>query len=219
MVIEDDPGINRGLSQTLKTEGYKTLPVLNGKSALHLLKENPDLIILDINLPDVSGFDLCKEIRKGNSIPIIFLTARESEMDQLKGYTLGCDDYVTKPFSTTLLLLKIKALLKRSGSQKDIIEKGDIVFHPMKKTLYKNNEKISLSSTELKLLTLFITNPGIVLTKEIVMDRIWGCENRIVEENTLTVAINRLRKKIEDDHKKPEYIKTLFGIGFYWDEV
>ena len=218
LIIEDDPGIMRGLSLTLKKERYNILSAGCGRSALPLLKKDLQLIILDINLPDTTGFDLCRKIRKDSSVPIIFLTARDSEMDQLRGYTLGCDDYITKPFSSTLLILKIKALLKRTGKGETIIIRGNFEYHRDKNVLYKNGDNISLSSTEMKLFILFITNTGIVLTKDVIIERIWGCENKIVEENTLTVTVNRLRKKIEDDHKNPIYIKTLFGIGFYWDE-
>lgn len=219
LIVEDDPGISRGLKITLEKEGYSVLQAFNASEALILAAKKPSLVLLDINLPDSSGFELCRKFRAEHRFPLIFLTARSGEMDQLRGYSLGCDDYITKPFSSEILKMKIKALLRRTPSVHPHLISGDIEFSPSEMKLLVNGEAQEISSREIRLLTLFMENPGQVFTKERLMDELWGRENRVVEGNTLTVAINRLRKKIEENAKNPRYLKTLFGVGFYWDET
>ncbi|MGM9536260.1 MAG: response regulator transcription factor, partial [Intestinibacter sp.] len=178
-----------------------------------------DFLLLDIGLPDGSGLDLCSEIKNQIDFPVVFFTANDTEEDMIRGFESGCDDYISKPFSIEVLKFKINAILKRS----DIKAKKLFVYKELKidfdsKKVYKRNEEIKLSVTEYKLLELLCKNKGIAMTKEVLLDKLWDYNGNYVDDNTLSVNVRRLRKKIEDDPKNPEYIVTLFGIGYILGE-
>lgn len=220
LIVEDDKLLNRGVSFALKKEGYNTISVYTKQEAKNAISENHiDFLLLDIGLPDGSGLDLCSEIKNQIDFPVVFFTANDTEEDMIRGFESGCDDYISKPFSIEVLKFKINAILKRS----DIKAKKLFVYKELKidfdsKKVYKRNEEIKLSVTEYKLLELLCKNKGIAMTKEVLLDKLWDYNGNYVDDNTLSVNVRRLRKKIEDDPKNPKYIVTLFGIGYILGE-
>lgn len=214
LLIEDDAVLRNGLEFDLSAEGYKILSAQNGKTATMLMEKNVDIALLDINLPDTDGFMLCREIKKRKNIPVIFLTCRDLEADELHGFDCGADDYVTKPFSMLLLRKRIAAVLGRNGNG-DVYSDGYLNIDFEKFTAYAGEKTISLTPTEYRLLKIFISNGGNVLTRRILLEKLWDNENNFVDEHALTVNINRIRSKIEDDSHK--YIKTIYGIGYVWN--
>lgn len=220
LIIEDDISLNRGVTFALKKEGYEVISAYTkeeGKVAI--LQNQIDFLLLDINLPDGSGLDFCKEINDKVDFPIVFFTANDTEEDMIKGFESGCDDYISKPFSIGVLKFKINAILKRNcGEAKNIFKYKDLKIDFDSRKVHKRDEEIYLTATEYKLLELLSKNKGRAMTKEILLDKLWDNNGNYVDENTLSVNIRRLRKKIEDDSKNPEYIITLFGIGYIMEE-
>jgi len=220
LIIEDDRVLNKGVAFALKKEGYKIISAYNmeeGKNAI--LQNEIDFLLLDINLPDGSGLELCRSINDKMDFPIVFFTANDTEEDTIEGFECGCDDYISKPFSMDVLKLKISAILKRNtSSKKDIFKYKNMKIDYISRKVYKNDEEIYLTVTEYKLLEVLSRNKGRAMTKEILLDKLWDNNGNYVDENTLSVNIRRLRKKVEDDAKNPEYIVTLFGIGYIMGE-
>ena len=221
LIIEDDITLNKGIMLTLRQNDINIKQAFTLEDSRNILKkEKIDLIILDVNLPDGNGFDFCKEIREKSTIPIIFLTACDMELDIVTGLELGADDYITKPFSLMVLRARVMVALRRlenkNSNNKITIDNLILDFDKMEFT--KDNNKINLSKTEQKLLKMLITNKGRVLTREQLIDNVWDNESEFVEENALTVNIKRLREKIEDNKSKPKYIKTVYGIGYIFSE-
>lgn len=220
LIVEDDKLLNRGVSFALKKEGYNTISVYTKEDAKNSILENHiDFLLLDIGLPDGSGLDLCGEIKNKIDFPIVFFSANDTEEDMIRGFENGCDDYISKPFSIEVLKFKINAIIKRS----DIKAKKLFIYKDLKvdfdsKKVYKKNQEIKLSVTEYRLLELLCKNKGIAMTKEVLLDKLWDYNGNYVDDNTLSVNVRRLRKKIEDDSKNPEYIITLFGIGYMLGE-
>lgn len=214
LLIEDDVALRDGLTFDLSAEGYKILSAENGKRAAALLEQTVDIALLDVNLPDTDGFTLCREIKKKKKIPVIFLTCRDLEADELQGFDSGADDYVTKPFSMPLLRKRIAAVLGRSGNGA-VYADGFLQIDFDKLTARAGEKQISFTPTEYKLLRIFTANGGNVLTRRILLEQLWDNENNFVDEHALTVNINRIRSKIEDDSHK--YIKTVYGIGYVWN--
>lgn len=221
LLVEDDESLNRGISFKLKKEGYNVFEVASLEGARKIIdNENIDLIILDVNLPDGNGFEFCSEIRKKNNVLIIFLTVCDQEVDMVTGYDVGGDDYITKPFSLMVLMLKVKAVLRRKKNEKNkkIISSGDIVFYDEELKVFKNDKELSLSKTELKLLKYLMCNYKQIITKEQLLNELWDVDGNFINENTLAVNIRRLREKIEENPSKPKYIKNIRGIGYTWGE-
>ena len=220
LIVEDDKLLNKGVSFALKKEGYNTISAYTKEEARDAIFQNHiDFLLLDVGLPDGSGLDLCREIRNKIDFPIVFFTANDTEDDMIRGFESGGDDYISKPFSIEVLKFKINAMLKRS----DIKAKKLFIYKDLKldldsKKVYKKNEEIKLSATEYKLLELLCQNKGVAMTKEVLLDKLWDYKGNYVDDNTLSVNVRRLRKKIEDDPKNPEYIITLFGIGYMLGE-
>lgn len=213
-LIEDDTALRNGLAFDLAAEGYHILSAENGKTAITFLGQPVDLVLLDINLPDTDGFRLCREIKKQKNIPVIFLTCRDLEADELHGFDCGADDYITKPFSMPLLRKRIAAVLKRNGNS-HVYTDGFLDIDFEKHTAYAGEKDISFTPTEYKLLQIFLSNSGNVLTRRMLLENLWDNENNFVDEHTLTVNINRIRSKIETKNHK--YIKTVYGIGYIWE--
>ena len=218
LIIEDDKLLNEGISFALKNEGYSVLSSHNNRDAKKMLNDKVDLILLDINLPDGDGIDICKYIRKEMSMPIIFLTAKDTEEDIVRGFKAGGDDYITKPFSLPILKERIKAVLKRGTAQGNIYNFKELKFDFDKLSLTKNDLEIPITKIEVKLLELFIENKGKVLTRTQILEKIWDIDGDFIDENTVSVNIRRLRTKIEDDPSNPIFIKTVFGIGYIWGD-
>lgn len=220
LIIEDDRILNRGVSFALKKDGYDILSAhtkLEGKQII--LNNKIDFLLLDINLPDGNGIELCREIREKVSFPIVYFTANDTEEDMVKGFESGCDDYIAKPFSVELLKHKISAMLRRNIIvNNNIFGYRDLKIDFDKMAVWIKEKEIALTATEYKLLELLARNKGKVLTKEMLLEKLWDNSGNFVDENTLSVNIRRLRKKIEIDSKKPEYVVTVFGIGYIFGE-
>lgn len=219
LIVEDDKLINDGIKKALVDKGYIVYQAESMMDTMKLMDKNCDLILLDINLPDSDGFRLCKKIKSTTDASIIFITAQDTEEDILKGFELGGDDYVTKPFSLPILIKRIEAVLKRQvNDSKDIYVINDLVFNFDSKTLSKNGKGIVLTLTETKILSLLIKNKNNILTRNKLLELVWDIDGNFVDEKALNVNISRLRKKIEDNGSEPKYIKTVFGIGYKWSD-
>lgn len=220
LYVEDDLSLIDGLKYTLETNGYIVDIARTVKEALPLFKNNQyDLLLLDVTLPDGTGFDICCEARKLSTVPIIFLTASDAEVNIVKGLDMGGDDYITKPFKLNELLSRIKALLRRSlkFSQADtILEANGIKIDTMERLVWKNDILLELTLIEYKLLCLFMQNPNHLLTREIILDRLWDGNGNYVDDNTLSVYVRRLRNKIEDTPNTPKFLMTERGFGYKW---
>ena len=220
LIVEDDEIIGGGVKFFLEQKGFRV--GLEGSLSLarEALSRPWDLIILDQMLPDGTGLELCKEIRNTSRVPIIFLTALDTNSDMIEGFQAGCDDYVSKPFDIEILYQRIQAVLRRSAndSESELFHYEDMTLDFSRMQVKMGEEYIKLSATEYKLLELLIKNKGQVLTRQNIIERIWDCDENYVDENTLNVHIRRLRKKIEPDDKSPKYIVTVFGIGYTFGE-
>jgi len=217
LVVEDDMMLNSGLCYNLELDHYQAVFAYDTAMALEKIKDEPfDLIVLDVNLPDGSGFDLCKKIKTIQEVPIVFLTARDLESDVMAGFELGADDYITKPFNINIFRKKVAVILKRSGKSvdKDSYVCGELTIDFDKMVAVVKGESVIFTPTEYKMLRIFTNNPNILLTRQILLEKLWDYESNFVDEHTLTVNINRLRSKIETEDKK--YIKTVYGMGYLW---
>lgn len=217
LVVEDDAMLNSGLCYNLELDEYKAVPVHNAATAMEKIKgETFDLIILDVNLPDEDGFELCKKIKAAQDIPVVFLTARDLEADVMEGFDLGADDYITKPFNINIFRKKVAAVLKRAKRSQDqgLFECGDLVIDFDKLTAAVRDEPVILTPTEYKILKIFTGNPGLLLTRQVLLEKLYDVDADFVDEHALTVNINRLRGKIETKDRK--YIRTVYGMGYIW---
>ena len=221
LIIEDDQGLRQGIAFSLVQEGYEVLQAQNGKEGYRLfLQEAPQGILLDLNLPDMDGNDLCRKIRESSQVPILMLTARDMETDEIMGLSSGADDYMTKPFSVAVLKLRLEKLLGRKGekTKSHILSSGDIVMDTDLIKVWKAQQEMECSVTEFKILKYFLENKNQVLTQNQILEAVWDREGKFVNPNTLQVNIRRLRKKIEEDPSRPRFIKTIHGIGYIWEE-
>lgn len=217
LIVEDDKLLLNTLKFDLESDGFNIISASSYKEGLKASRENTfDLAILDINLPDGDGFNICKEIKDRSKTPVVFLTARDLEGDEIKGFDLGADDYITKPFSLNLLKRRINAVLKRVGIYDKSTNYDDgflsIDFDTYKVTSF--GKECNLTSTEANLLLLLIEGKGIILTRKLLLQKLWDQNLKFVDDHTLSVHINRLRSKIERDEHK--YIKTIYGVGYQW---
>ena len=216
LIIEDDTDLQDGLSFSMQAEGYQTRTASTVKEGLRIFhEEGCDLLLLDCNLPDGNGFDLCARIKGERDIPIFMLTARDTEMDEVKALETGMDDFMSKPFSLAVLKARIKKLLRRDTLQVPL-SSGDIRIDRNTCKVYKNQTEIHCSRTEYQLLLYFAEHAGRVLSKEQILDSVWDSQGNYVDENTVSVNIRRLRSKLEDDPKHPEHLVNVYGIGYIW---
>ncbi len=216
LIIEDDTDLQDGLSFSLQAEGYQTRTASTVKEGLRIFhEEGCDLLLLDCNLPDGNGFDLCARIKGERDIPIFMLTARDTEMDEVKALETGMDDFMSKPFSLAVLKARIKKLLRRDTLQVPL-SSGDIRIDRNTCKVYKNQTEIHCSRTEYQLLLYFAEHAGRVLSKEQILDSVWDSQGNYVDENTVSVNIRRLRSKLEDDPKHPKHLVNVYGIGYIW---
>ena len=220
LIIEDDLSLINGLSFAIKKQGYKLDIARTSREADEIWSDGKyDLVILDVSLPDGSGFDLCRKIRQTSKVPIIFLTAADEETDIIMGLDIGADDYITKPFKLAVLLSRINAILRRSNDFNTAdteLNSNGIRVELLKNKVYKNNTPIELTANEYKLLCMFMENPDIVLSADRILSKLWDCDENYVDNNTLTVYIRRLRAKIEDNPSEPKMIVTVRGMGYKW---
>jgi len=219
LLLEDDEALSTGIVMAMNRENYEFTQCFTISETREVLKGQIfDLIILDINLPDGSGLELCHKIRENNKTPIILLTARGTELDIVAGLETGADDYITKPFSLMVLRARVNALFRRLEPEEKTsdYQTGPFIFHFKVMDFLKNNTSIDLSKTEQKLLYLFISNPNQILSRTRMMEYVWPDGTEYVEDNALSVTIRRLRDKLEDNPSRPEYIKTMYGLGYMW---
>ena len=219
LVIEDDTDLREGLAFSLTSEGYAIEAAGTLYAAWRSLQTKPcDLVLLDCNLPDGSGFDFCTRIKKDRDIPILMLTARDTEMDEVKALELGMDDFMSKPFSLAVLKARVKKLLQKAEPQTQLVS-GGIRIDRNSCRIFKDGEEVACSKIEYQILAYLMENAGKVLSKEQILSHVWDSQGRFVEENAVPVNIRRLRLKIEDDPKEPERIKTVHGIGYVWKHI
>lgn len=221
LIVDDEEHIIELLKFNLLNSGYEVLTANNGVDAVKIAKaEKPNLLLLDLMLPGIDGFDVCKEIKRNNEMKnttIIMLTAKGEELDKILGLELGADDYITKPFSVRELLARVKAVLRRSNSfnepEDEIYDSQNLKVDFERHEVYVNGEKVDLTLKEFELLQILIKNKGKILKRETLLDKIWGYEY-IGETRTVDVHIRYLRKKIEEDDKNPRFIETIRGVGY-----
>ena len=216
-VLEDDSAIGMGLSYSLENEGYSVTLAKTVSDALNIIEnELFSLYILDLTLPDGSGYDVCKKIKEKGDLPVIFLTAYDDEVNVVMGFELGADDYISKPFRLKELLVRIKSVLRRynKDSADGIIKIKELTINTNEAKVYKNGTEIILTAMEYRLLLILLNNRGTVLSRAKLLENIWDIDSAFVEDNTLTVYIKRLRDKIEEDIANPVYIKTVRGLGY-----
>ncbi len=224
LVVEDEKLISDIIKFSLEKEGYQVVTAYDGNEAIRLYEEQkPDLILLDIMLPNKDGFEVCKEIRKVGNKPIIMLTAKDTEIDKVLGLEIGADDYVTKPFSNRELVARIKALLRRYNADDGlndapVISAGDITINDTTYEVHKRGELLNLTHREFEILHYFAKRKGVVLTREHLLQAVWGYDY-FGDERTVDVTIRRLREKIEDNPSNPEYIITKRGLGYYFANI
>lgn len=224
IVVEDDLALSTGLCFELDTEGYVSMPAYNCQKARQLLLDGEiGLVLLDVNLPDGNGFDLCREIKAKNpKLPVIFLTANDLEQNALEGFDLGAEDYVTKPFNMKILLRRVEVALRRAGEQKiqkDAMQWSDgfLMLDFTALTAQRGGETLSITPNEYKLLRTLTEHAGQVLTRQILLERLWDSGGNFIDDHTLTVTMNRLRAKVEDDTHT--YIQTIRGMGYVWKGI
>ena len=218
---EDDLSLIGGLSFAMQRQGYQVQVARTCMEAEAMWEgRRCDLVILDVTLPDGSGFDLCQKIRQSSKVPIMFLTAADEETDMIMGLDIGGDDYITKPFKLAVFLSRVNALLRRCDNFKrtdNELSSNEIQIQLLKGEVYKHGALLELTAGEYKLLRFFMEHPNQVLSSEQILSRLWDCEENYIDSNTLTVYIRRLRTKIEDDPKEPKRIVTVRRMGYKWN--
>lgn len=213
LIAEDDESILMGLKFCLEQEGFEVQTVSTGKEALDLRKEKFNLILLDLNLPDMHGFEVLKKWK--DKAPVICLTACDEEVSIVQGLDMGAYDYITKPFKTRELISRIKNILRREGTNNfTLIELGNLVIDTKSAKVLKNGKDVFLTNMEYKILLILVSNPKMVFTREKILADIWDVNEEYVNDNTLTVYIKRLREKIEDDPNHPKIIETVRKVGY-----
>lgn len=225
LVVDDEKPILEILKFNLEKEGFKVLGAADGEEGLVLaLTQNPDLILLDIMLPKLDGFDVCKRIREKSNVPIIMITAREEEVDKVLGLELGADDYITKPFSIREVLARVKANMRRfagegkEGAQDLIVAAPNLVINTTKYEAVKNGVTLDLTLREYELLKFLVTQPNRIFSREALLSSVWGYEF-YGDVRTVDVTVRRLREKVEDDSSNPRYILTKRGVGYYFSKA
>ena len=226
LIVDDEPSMLELLDYNLKKEGYCVVSAQSGTQALKAFNENAvSLIILDIMMPGLDGFDVCREIRKFSSVPIIMLTAKSSETNKIVGLELGADDYVTKPFSVGELMARVKAILRRSAQRNETPDaepagpmvRADLCINKMKRTVSVRGAAVELTTREFDLLFLLASNPGMVFTREQILDKLWGNESYVIDR-AIDVHIRHLREKLEISPDAKKYISTVRGVGYRFEE-
>nr|WP_312419107.1 response regulator transcription factor [Anaerospora hongkongensis] len=219
LVVDDDARILKIVKHCLEKEAFQVVTAVDGESALNIVKlEQPSLVVLDLMLPKLNGYDVCRALTDQYSIPIIILSAKGDELDRIVGFRLGVDDYMTKPFSPTELVLRVQAVIRRvQGSRKSqenqVLVCGELTIDHGTRTVSVEGKPVSLTSTEFELLWLLAGSPQQVFTRMQLLNKIWQSDYQ-GDENTVTVHVRRLREKIEPNPAEPRYIRTVWGIGY-----
>ena len=222
LLVDDEQSVQKLLSYPLRKEGYEVIPALDGEEALERARgQSFDLIVLDVMLPKLDGFDVCRQLRAQSNVPIIMLTAKAEEFDKVLGLELGADDYITKPFSMREFRSRVKAVLRRSDllreEQRDEepLAAGDLNIDFAKRTVEIRGEPVRLTYVEFEILSILARNPGRVFSRTMILDRLWG-DSSYRDPRTIDVHIRHLREKIERDPKEPEFLFTVRGVGYHF---
>ena len=222
LLLEDDKSLNRGISLKLQKEGYEVLSAFGVTEAEEVFRTNQiDLIISDITMNDGNGLDFAREVRKKSDVHILFLTALDQEVDIVNGYDVGADDYITKPFSLMVLISKVNAIMRRIESRQNGSEETgelyaeDICMQSVQLMFFKGGEELNLSKKEIQLLHYFLEHPGQIISKEQILEAVWGLDGQFVDDNTVPVTISRLKKRLSSN-EEGEYIKNVRGLGYLW---
>ncbi|MFR8643345.1 MAG: response regulator transcription factor [Monoglobus pectinilyticus] len=226
LLLEDDASLIDGLKYSLSKNGFSAdFAGTVNEAKLFINTGEYDLLLLDVTLPDGTGFEICDYVRStGNTVPIIFLTASDEEVNIIRGLDSGADDYITKPFKLAELFSRINALMRRAGitSKKyneTAIKCGDVTVDLLKHNIIIDGRTLELTGAEYKLLLILIRNANIVVTRNMILNELWDCDEKYVDDNTLSVYIHRLREKVENDPSKPQHLITVRGFGYKWNEV
>ena len=224
LIVEDDKKTASLLSAYLEREGFQTVAAYDGRQALELARShNPILVILDLMLPLLDGWEVCRELRRSSDVPILILSARDEEIDRVSGLTLGADDYVVKPFSPREVVARVKAILRRGRVEKTddehMLTRGDLVLDPKKHKVTLDGHPISLTPHEFTLLQTLMARPGKVFTRDELLTRLYPREDVAVVDRVVDVHIGKLRQKIEREPSNPEYILTIRGVGYQFAEI
>ncbi|GAC1327892.1 MAG: response regulator transcription factor [Chloroflexota bacterium] len=223
LIVDDEPGIIRLIAMYLEREGYKTVNARTGSEALEIVVDKaPALVILDIMLPDIDGWEVCREIRRTSDVPIIMLTAREGDEDKIVGLEIGADDYITKPFVPRELVARVKAILRRaritvSEGPSALLDFGHLTIETAKREVRLENELVPLRAKEYDLLVELARRPGVVFSREKLLQDVWGYDF-FGDSGTIDVHVRRLRAKLNDDSSKPRFIETVWGVGYRFKE-
>ena len=212
-IIEDDRLLNESLKIALNSAGYKTICAHTKAEALACLGTAEDLLLIDIGLPDGDGISLYRELCERRRVPAVFLTARDEERDMLAAFEEGAEDYVVKPFSVKVLIKRVEAVLRRSRGDR-LLTCGDIFLYPDRKQVFLSGREVTLTAKEYCLLEYLMMNQGQVVTKENILENVWGVDGAFVVDNTVSVTINRLRKKLDLKEQDSGYIRNVFGLGY-----
>ncbi len=220
LVVDDEELLVKGIRFNLQNEGYEVITGFNGAEAVLLTQnEKPDLVVLDVMMPEMDGLTACAKIREFSNVPVILLTAKADAMDKLMGFDHGADDYLTKPFNILELKARIRALLRRAGSGEKVTTNtltiGTITLDLNARNAYKNNKLVELTAKEFDVIEFLMRNPNRVYSREALLDTIWAYEYRS-DIRTLDVHIRRLREKLEENPAEPQYIMTKWGVGYYF---
>jgi two-component system response regulator RegX3 len=221
LVVEDEQSLREPLVYLLEKEGYEVLDAADGNAAIELFKStNPDIVLLDLMMPGMSGNEVCRVIRQTSNVPVIMLTAKDSEIDKVVGLEIGADDYVTKPYSTRELLARMKAVLRRNSEPTPVtdglLEGGPVSMDVDRHMVFVNGQKVAMPLKEFELLELLLENRNRVLTRAQIIDRVWG-SNYFGDTKTLDVHVKRIRSKIEDDPARPVHLVTVRGLGYKFE--
>lgn len=223
LLVEDDMSLIEGLEFSLRKNGFEVVVVRTAQDALTTIsKQKFDLLLLDLTLPDGSGFEICKKARQASNVPIIFLTASDEEVNIVMGLDVGGDDYITKPFKLNELISRINALLRRAGMVSALhseLKSDGITVRLEESRVLKNGLDLELTAAEYRLLCFLMQNPNTILTRSAILDRLWDGSGSFVDDNTLSVYVRRLRSKIEDDPENPVYLLTARGVGYKWNVI
>ncbi len=221
LVVEDEESFSDALSYMLRKEGFEVSVAATGPAALtHFDRAGADIVLLDLMLPEMSGNEVCRQLRQRSPVPIIMVTARDSEIDKVVGLEIGADDYVTKPFSPRELVLRVDSILRRSSTTADtdaptVLTDGDLVVDRARRLVTKDGQEAALTTREFDLLAFLVSRPGIAFSRDDLLQQVWGWA--IGDHSTVTVHVRRLREKVERDPKRPERLVTVWGVGYRWE--
>lgn len=217
LIIEDDENLSRGILFAFEKDGFSVMRASTLKDGQQSFTHHDfDIVILDLGLPDGDGMELCKSIREKSNVPVIMLTARDMETDEVSGLSAGADDYITKPFSLSVLRARVETVFRRMDTKDQFVRLGEFRLDTDLCKLYRKDEEIPISRVEFRLLKYFMINAGQILSKEQILAALWDNQGNFVDENALQVNISRLRSKIETEPKRPQILKTVYGMGYVW---